>query len=395
MSLDPETLRPHYTHFLSSGSTSSERILLTGHSHQAWPDVAREGLLEAFTDAALHVDDKWSAVFERVGSIQSVIAREVGAEPSELALAQNTHELFTRFLSALPLRQRPKIIASDGEFHSVYRQLMALESAGLIEVSWVEAQPAHSLAERLAAELDERSAAVVCSTVMFQDGRVTPKLSELSARCAAAEVRLFLDAYHSFMITPLSLKELAEPEVVYLSGGGYKYAQWGEGVCWLRVPRGDSLRPLFTGWFSDFAHLHEPRRQGEAPRYGERPAERFAGSTFDPSSVYRAARVARFFEEQGMSTAALRALSLTQTQRLIDGLSQHFKILSPERAEERAGFVAVETERAQAWVEALRAEGVFVDARGRSLRFGPAPYLREADLDEALRRVGAIARLIG
>jgi kynureninase len=36
-----------------------ERILLSAHSHQAWPDVAREAQLEVFDDAARHVDEKW------------------------------------------------------------------------------------------------------------------------------------------------------------------------------------------------------------------------------------------------------------------------------------------------------------------------------------------------
>ena len=47
----PNALAPHYSAF-----RVDERLLLTGHSHQAWPDVAREGQLEAFEDAARHVD---------------------------------------------------------------------------------------------------------------------------------------------------------------------------------------------------------------------------------------------------------------------------------------------------------------------------------------------------
>lgn len=390
MSLNPETLRAHYTHFLSSDAMRAQRLLLTGHSHQAWPDVARQGVIEAFEDAALHVDDKWEAVFKKVAYVQEVISREIGAQSNEIALAQNTHELFTRFLSALPLQKRPKIIATDGEFHSVYRQLSALASTGLVDVSWVTAQPTHNLAERLAQEIDERCAAVVCSTVMFQDGCITPHLSALSTRCAELGVRLFLDAYHSFKIVPFSLSEFAQPECIYLSGGGYKYAQWGEGVCWMRIPQEDEIRPIFTGWFSDFSHLDESRGSGRVPRYGMSAAERFAGSTFDPSSVYRAARVAQFFDEQGMSTQALRTLSLEQTQQLIEGLSPYFEILSPLDTSGRAGFIAVQSAQASTWVHALRAQGVFVDARGHSLRFGPAPYLRYQDLESALEIVRSL-----
>ena len=117
----PKRLRPHYSNFLgrpSEPKNSAKRILLTGHSHQAWPDVAREGVLAAFEDASLHVDDKWGAVFDRAEYVRKDIASMSQTECGEIALAQNTHELFTRFLSALPLREKTVIVATDGEFHS-------------------------------------------------------------------------------------------------------------------------------------------------------------------------------------------------------------------------------------------------------------------------------------
>ena len=385
--LNAEGLKAHYAQFLSA-----DRILLTGHSHQAWPDVAREAVLEAFNDAASHVDDKWGEVFARAEYLRSFIADAVDALPEEIALAQNTHELFTRFLSALPLRQRPVIIATDGEFHSVYRQLTAAAEAGLLEVEWVDASEPHLLAERLTERLrrsEGRCAAVVTSTVLFQSGALVPHVAELATACLKADARLFLDAYHSFQITPLSLASLGEAEAItYLSGGGYKYAQWGEGACWLRAPQSDRLRPVFTGWFSDFEHLHEPRVDAEGQphplRYGARAAERFAGSTFDPTSYYRAARVARFFKEQGLTIDVLRARSIEQTQLILDTLSPYISPITPSEPRSRGGFVALQVPAAHLMVRRLRARGVFVDARGDSLRFGPAPYLTHADIEKAL-----------
>lgn len=393
--LDPSALRPHYARFLGAPYTSAPRLLLTGHSHQAWPDVAREGVIEAFEDAAAHVDDKWGAVFERVGRVQRAVGERVGCDPGEVALAPNTHELFTRLLSALPLRERPVIVATDGEFHSIYRQLATLAGAGLIEVDWVSALPCESLGERLAARVlthGARCALAVTSTVTFLNAAVTQGLDALSEACARVGARLFLDAYHSFTVVPSDLRALPHPEVIYLSGGGYKYAQWGEGVCWMRAPTSDDARPLYTGWFSDYEHLHEARDPSAPTRYGARPAERFAGSTFDPTSAYRAARVCEFFDAQGMSTPALRALSLRQTGLLIDALSPHLRVLTPLEPRLRGGFVAVEVGEAQRAVEALRARGVFVDARGDSLRLGPAPYLLDEELLAAAAAVVEVVR---
>ena len=148
----------------------------------------------------------------------------------------------------------------------------------------------------------------------------------------------------------------------------------------MRVPPQCSMRPVFTGWFSDFASLDSP--QDGPIRYGETPADRFAGSTYDPASHYRAARVIRFFQEQGFTMEALRETSLIQTERIMDSLTA-FEVLTP-RHQGRGGFVSVRIENASAVVGALRTHGILTDSRGDILRFGPAPYTTEAEIHRAL-----------
>ena len=397
------SIKPSYARFLFNDSDVPARILLTGHSHQAWPDVARDGVLEAFEDASRHVDDKWGAVFEKAEVIRQEIASLTGTLAEEIALAQNTHELFTRFLSALPLRERPLIIATDGEFHSVYRQLCAAQQAGLIEVQWIDCDQPDEVSAKMRDAVRQakgRCAAVVTSSVLFQTSAIVTHLDELAQTCLEDQVRLFIDAYHSFKVVPISLQNMGAAEsIVYLSGGGYKYAQWGEGVCWMRVPNDDELKPIFTGWFSDFSNLHQPRydTMGQAREigYGGRPADRFAGSTFDPTSLYRASKVIEFFHEQGLDIHTLRTISLHQTQRLIDGLSSAFQPITPVKAERRGGFVAFYVENAHQWSNELRAVNIFTDARGNALRFGPAPYLSDDDLDIAIARTLQVAQKRG
>ena len=72
MALRPaNSLARHYSRF-----RVGERLLLTGHSHQAWPDVAREALARAFDDAAALVDGKWERAFAQAGRrIRSATAR--------------------------------------------------------------------------------------------------------------------------------------------------------------------------------------------------------------------------------------------------------------------------------------------------------------------------------
>jgi selenocysteine lyase/cysteine desulfurase len=386
--LDPQLLRPHYASFLAPRPSAHEaprpRLLLTGHSHQAWPDVAREGLLEAFTLAAEHVDDKWGPVFAAQDELRGHIAARIGCAPDELAFAPNTHELVVRFLSALPLRRRPHVVTTTGEFHSAFRQLRRLAEEG-VEITFVAAEPASSLAERLASAVTERTSAVVVSTVLFGTSTVVPGLDELVERATRKGANVLLDAYHAFDVVPFAV-----PAGAFLVAGGYKYAQWGEGVCFLRVPAGCQLRPVYTGWFAGYAELADRRTDGPVS-YASDGATRFAGSTFDPASTLRARAVARFFDAHGMTVEALRATSLLQTARILAKAHDlpGITLRTPEADAARGGFVALGTPRAQELSKALRADGVFTDARGDVLRLGPAPYVTDDEIDEALDLVRA------
>src|SRR5918992_2511692 len=100
-------LAAHYSRF-----RVSERLLLTGHSHQAWPDVGFEALQRAWLDAAEYVDDKWEKAAAQAALVRAGFARLLGERPEQLALGQNTHELVTRWLSALPLIDRPRLVTT-------------------------------------------------------------------------------------------------------------------------------------------------------------------------------------------------------------------------------------------------------------------------------------------
>jgi kynureninase len=370
----------------------ADRLLLTGHSHQAWPDVARDGVLEAFEDAARAVDEKWERAFANAERVRDGFRSLLGEPDAELALGQNTHELVLRFLSALALRSRPRLVTSDGEFHSLRRQLPRLAEEGL-ELVVLPARPAETLAERMAAAVDVRTSAVLVSAVLYADSRIVPGLAELAKSCGESGAELLVDAYHALGALPFRTRDQAL-ETAWIVGGGYKYLQLGEGNCFLRLPpQADELRPVLTGWFSEFAELAAAHEPGTV-RYPSGGA-RFAGATYDPTSHYRAARVFDFFDERGLTPELLREAYLHQTSllaRLFDGLGLPESAISRDHETplERFGaFLALESERAEELSRSLAEDGVLTDSRGRYLRLGPAPYLSDAQLEEAVRRLGA------
>src|SRR5690606_39082973 len=97
-------------------------------------------------------DDKWERASAVADAVRAAVASRIAARPDEIALGGSTHELVTRFLSALDLRTRPHLVTTSGEFHSMHRQLARLAEAG-VEVEMVPWAPVATLAERLAAAI--------------------------------------------------------------------------------------------------------------------------------------------------------------------------------------------------------------------------------------------------
>jgi kynureninase len=374
----------HYSRF-----RVSERLLLTGHSHQAWPDIAEKGLLESFRDAALHVDDKWGRAMEKTERVRNALRVRLQDPDGEYAFAQSTHDLLLRFLSGLPLRERPRLVTTDSEFHSMRRQFKRLEEEGL-EVVWVPSEPMNTLPERMAAEIDERVAAVLVSLVFFNSGRIARGIESLVEPCAKAGAAFLVDTYHATGVLDFSVQELGL-ESAFMVGGGYKYLQWGEGNCFLRFPSSCDMRPSVTGWFADFAGLDKPQDGGPVP-YHSGPA-RFAGATYDPVSHYRAAAVADFFDEQGLTAPVLRDINQHQLgvlAKAFDQLDLPEDVIWRQRdvpLSETSGFLTLRSPRASELRQALSARGVLTDSRGDRLRFGPAPYLMDGQLEEAMNRL--------
>ena len=246
------------------------------------------------------MDDKWEHAFGQAERVREGFARLLGDAGGGIALAANTHDLLVRLLSALPLRTRPRLVTTDGEFHSIRRQLDRLEEEGLTVVRVPEA-PLESLAARLGRAVDDRTALVLVSAVFFDTGRIARGLGDVAASCRRHGSRLLVDAYHALNVVPVSLAEdgLGDAFVV---GGGYKYCQLGEGNCFLRIPPDTDLRPVVTGWFSEFTALAD-RQRDERVAYGP-GGDRFAGSTYDPTSHYRAVAVFDFFHERGLTPRA-------------------------------------------------------------------------------------------
>ncbi len=355
---------------------ASGRLHFAAHSHHLWPDASFAGQVAAWEDAAMLADHKWDRIFaEVIPEAQRHIANELKLpDPATIAFAPNTHEFLVRIVSALPMA-RPRVLASDGEFHSFRRQSQRWAEAGRIDLTTVPLDAVLETAQGGQFDL------IFTSQVQFNSGQALDGIEELAALAKPDGPWVVIDGYHGFMATPTDLSAVAD-RIFYLAGG-YKYAMAGEGVCFLHAPPGFAPRPEYTGWYAAFDSL--TAKQGEV---GYAPdGRRFLGSTFDPSGLYRFNAVQRMLACEGLTTEAISTHC--------DALQAHFLAANPLPQIElisgpQARFLALQGEAAPALHEAVNAHNVVTDLRGDVLRIGFALYHDEADVDALVGVIRAL-----
>ncbi len=379
-----ERLIPHYSHF-----DVANRLLFTGHSHQAWPDVAREGQTEYFDVCACDVDTKWEKSFEKTEILRNYL-RDYYDDPDGLyCREESTHFLMVSLLSSFDLKNKPKFITTDGEFHSMDRQLRRLQEEGL-EVVSIPTNPDDNFAQRVIKEIDVNTSAIMLSRVYFQTSLVNTHLSDIAAAARIQGIPVIIDDYHGTNVVPLSIREEGLEDCFILIGG-YKYLQWGEANCFLRFPKDCELRPVVTGWFAAFSTLEHPRTN-EPVQY-DKSDQRFASATYDPSSQFRAAKVVEFFQEQGLTPEVLRKQYESQVGLLRslfvekDFDSEVIRLTHNEPLSRNGGFLSLTSPKAREIRADLLSRRIFTDARNEILRLGPAPYITERQIEAVIEEL--------
>jgi selenocysteine lyase/cysteine desulfurase len=377
-------LKEHYATFFAA---IGDELHVTAHSHHPWPDVTRAAQVQYWEDSARLTNRKWQAkVFgAAVPEAQGHVARHLGLpDPKLVAFAPNTHELVARLYSCLDWSRRPRVLTTANEFHSFGRQTRRLEETGRLDVVGVPVEPYATFRERFRAALAVRFDLVFLSQVFFDSGFVVERLDDLIGG-VPAETIVAIDGYHAFMAIPVNLGGLGGR--IFYMAGGYKYAQAGEGACFMSIPQACTLRPAFTGWFSDFGRLSGA--QGEVIGYGE-DAMRFWGSTFDASGLYRFNAVMRWLRELGVTALEIHAHVARLERRFLDGLAPARlprSALTPPEGLPRGNFLTFDLADGEEIERCLADRGIIVDRRGRRVRFGFGLYHDDAFVDALLARL--------
>jgi len=390
-------LKSYYSRFLEG---HEGQLHFAAHSHHFWPDISREAQMNYWDDCALMSDEKWSKIFgEVIPSVQTHIARILKlTDPTQIAFAPNTHELATRVLSCFLGKSKVRIVTGTNEFHSWKRQYLRLTEMDSFEVDLVDTtnllvdrpKVIHDLKKSLESVPD-----VLFISQVFFDSGLAFKDEELQdiVKAARPETLIIIDGYHGFAAIPTNLSSL-EGRVFYL-GGGYKYAQAGEGVGFLVVPKGN-WRPAYTGWFADYGNLSTSA--GKKVGYSS-DAMAFMGATQDPSGLYRFRAVWDQFHADGISVELIHNYVVDLQKCFLGHLPKSFcldwklKSLFENPIIHHGHFLTFEAPElgvAEELQNVLKDAQVLIDRRGLRLRFGFGTYQDQEDVKELCIRLGQI-----
>jgi kynureninase len=383
----------HYpTYYQYFKKQNPELLHFAAHSHHPWPDVSLEGQQQYWYDSNTLTDKKWNTIFgEVIPEFQQKVAKILGVEAStQIAIAPNTGEFVARLFSCFSPTEKFKILTTDSEFHSFNRQAERLNELPNVQLTKIEVEPFHSFEERFLEAIQDDVQLIFISQVFFNSGFcLSPNFFDQLKAKTHPFTLIVIDVYHSFAAIPVDFSPYQDR--FFILGGGYKYAQAGEGACFLYVPPGLSLRPINTGWFAHFEGLAKRTSKIEYSEDGMG----FMGATFDASGLYRFNAVWSFFEKEKADINAIHDYVVKLQNQFLEQIKDTFladlicinQNASPEK---RAHFLTFQTPKAAEISQQLFELNILTDFRSDRLRFGFGMHLLPEDIDELVKRITSI-----
>jgi len=369
--------KKYYKRFLEQNSGIQH---YASHSHHYWPDITRDAMLNYWDDSAKYVDDKWNYIFgKKVPETRALIADILKiSSPEQIVFAPNTHEFVTRLFSCFSPSKKVSVLTTDSEFYSFDRQANRLAEEQLITIDKIGTLPFDDFEKRFIDKIHSQQYDLIFfSHVFFNSGMVVKNLNAIVNAVKETNTMIVIDGYHGFMAMPTDLS-LIESRVFYMAGS-YKYAQGGEGCCFMTVPKNSEQRPLNTGWFAGFGDLANNKGEVNYSTDGMR----FAGSTMDYSALYRLNAVLNLFKSEGITVEKIHQ----HIQKLQKNFREHLlqidhpflvekNILSVDYSHHGhfLTFAMPSPEHTKKLHDELRAHNIWTDYRGSRLRFGFGLY---------------------
>jgi kynureninase len=359
---------------------------LVSHSLGAMPRRARDHVdrfLDAWDSRGVRA---WAEGWWELGrTTGDLLAPILGVDSGTITMHQNVSVVQSIIASCYRFDgPRRRVVMSDLEFPTNMYVFEGWRRYGA-EVIYVPSDDGlRASAERLVAAIDDRTALVPISLVLFKSAAIVD-IAPIVARAREVGAHVILDVYQAAGTLPLDLAALG---VDYAVGGSVKWLCGGPGAGYLYV-RPDlaaSLSPAATGWA---AHAH-PFAFEPGAIVSHAAPERFQSGTPNVPALASARAGYEIVAEAGV--AAIRAKSLRLTRRLLDhAAARGWRVNTPTDDATRGGAVILDVPDSARVTAALLERQVIVDHRpGAGIRMAPHFYNNDDDITRALGELDAL-----
>lgn len=359
---------------------------LVSNSLGAMPRSVPAKLAEYADQWATHGVRAWAkGWWELPLALGDEIAPLLGAAPGTVAMAPTVTFAQAVILSSLKLTpQRDTIVMSALDFPSVrylYDELAPKLGARVVVVPTDDGISIDE--EKLCAAIDERTALVAISHVLFKSAYIVD-VARIAAHAHSVGALVSLDAYHSVGVVPVNVQAIGAD---FLTGGVLKWLCGGPGGCFLYASPEVSavMEPALTGWQ---AHAHPFAFDGDM-EYASGAARWLGGTPVIPA-LFANAEGPRIVKRAGID--AIRAKSVRQTARLVElADAKGWAVSAPRVAARRGGTVAFDVPHGAEVAQALLARDVIIDYRpGAGIRVAPHFYTTDEEVERVVTETAAI-----
>jgi selenocysteine lyase/cysteine desulfurase len=316
---------------------------------------------------------------------RELIARLVGADASEIALATNTTFGINLAAFSLPLASGDVVLTPDLEFPAnVYPWMQLAERHG-VGYRRLACDDGVLDRERLARELeDDRVRAVSVSWVQYASG-ARVDLAALGSLCRERGVYFIVDAIQG--LGPLRIDLRTTPVDIFASGAQkWLVGPWGAGFVYVRKELVPQLEPHDVSWMAvrgsdDFTRLADYdltwREDARRFEFITLPYQDFAGMNASLELIH----------ELGPDAVSRHSLALADMIASWACARDDVSLVTPAAADRRAAIVAVKPRDAVAASRRLAQAGVVHSLREGGIRLAPYFFNTEEEIEQVLRLI--------
>jgi cysteine desulfurase/selenocysteine lyase len=322
--------------------------------------------------------------FRALSDSRELIARLIGADVSEIALATNTSSGLNLAAWALPLGPGDAVVIPDLEFPANVYPWMAAAQARGFTLHRVPARDGLLDEEALLAALDLPGVRVLAvSWVGFSTG-VVADIDLLGAACRSRDIRFVVDAIQGLGALTL---DVSRTPIDLLACGAQKWllSPWGAGFTYVRRSLVRELVPQPVSWMGvrgsdDFSRLlaYDMTWRDDARRFEQitLPFQDFAGMVASLTLIHE------------LGPAAIAAHIAARVDQLLAAAAALGIPLVTPRAR-HAGIASVRPADAAATSARLNSARVAHSLREGTIRLAPHCYTTSEDVGTAVAALGS------